>query len=368
MIKFNSMKNLFNNKVNYLEYDKDFLAIKKLLKESFYINLNLFDMIGIGRQEIRHSYFLRWLCGENEHYFRHIIFIDFLKSVYPELKGKLNKKDISFNIPLNEYTFKYKNKTRHLDFIAIDNENKRIFVIEVKIDASEHGDQLTAYYEHFNQKDIYFDYEKRFIYLTVDGSKPKDEINNQRWKSVNYNRILKSIESIIESRSIDVKLKYVLEDYIELLKKHKNMAKNKNELQEISENIWNDHRDVIEVILHNIPSRNGGLIQLLKDHNYNDVELTVYYNKQDYKIILKKDGLLWYKDKSYENTKQLYKGLFFEKEGRKNNSGTSETYDTVNWLKLNGIALGKKYLDAESNYKKYLKEIKNLNEKYLIND
>jgi hypothetical protein len=352
----------FQKKVKELTDENNISKIKKKSREisSFKDKLNVFEMIGLGRQEIRHSYFLRWLCGDNEHYFGHRIFISFLSSLYPDLKKDLSKKDLSFNIPLKEFTFQYDNKRRYLDFFAIDETNKRLFVIEVKIDASEHDDQLTHYYDYFTNEDRYSGFDKRFIFLTIDGRKPKEDIDKERWISVDYNNIQKSIESVLAKKITDLSLKLALKDYIILLKKHEKMAEKKDELKLLSKEIWAEHRDVLEILLQHKPKRNGGLLQLLRDKNYTDVDLTVDYNKKSYEITLKKDGLLWYGNKSYENTKKLHKGLFYEEKGYKSTSGTSTTYDKVKWLKLDGEHLGQKYLDSESDYKDIEKAIDDL--------
>ena len=190
----------FQKKVKNLEDHKNIFLMRKILKNSLSTKLNVFEMIGIGRQEIRHSYFLRWLCGDNDHDFGHYIFLSFLSSLYPDLKKYLSKKDLRFNIPLKEFTFQHDNKRRYLDFFAIDETNKRLFVIEVKIDASEHDDQLTHYYDYFTNEDRYSGFDKRFIFLTIDGRKPKEDIDKERWISVDYNNIQKSIESILPKK------------------------------------------------------------------------------------------------------------------------------------------------------------------------
>ena len=68
----------FQKKVKNLEDHKNIFLIRKILKNALSTKLNVFEMIGLGRQEIRHSYFLRWLCGDNDHDFGHYIFLSFL--------------------------------------------------------------------------------------------------------------------------------------------------------------------------------------------------------------------------------------------------------------------------------------------------
>jgi hypothetical protein len=149
---------------------------------------------------------------------------------------------------------------------------------------------------------------------------------------------------------------------------HKGFEEKKDELKILSEEIWAEHRDVLEILLQHNPKRNGGLLQLLRDKNYTDVDLTVDYDtgegKKPNKITLKKDGLLWDNDNnSYLNTKKLYQGLFRKREGRESGAGASETYDKVKWLKLDGEHLGQKYLDSESDYKDIEKVIDDLKKK-----
>ena len=106
-------------------------------------------------------------------------------------------------------------------------------MIEVKIDASEHDDQLTHYYDYFTNEDRYSGFDKRFIFLTIDGRKPKEDIDKERWISVDYNNIQKSIESVLAKKITDLSLKLALKDYIILLKKHEKMAEKKDELKYI---------------------------------------------------------------------------------------------------------------------------------------
>ena len=341
----------FQKKVKALTNDEDISLIKEESRElsSIKDKLNVFEMIGMGRREIKHSYFLRWLCGNYQHGFRHNLFNLFLDEIYKndaDLKKYTKNRSKILEIPLKEKTFKecYKKGKGYgkgqLDFFAIDKINERLFVIEVKIDHHEGEDQLQRYYKYCTEE--YKDYEKKFIFLTEDGRKPEKDKDQKNWDSVSYHRLASTLNKFTENISDEnFTFKLAIEHYKEFLNKPKRMKEIDKKLKDLCENVWFKHRDILGTLIKYRPEIHmnaGGLLKLLEDNDYEDVKLFVPLNNEPYEVTLKSDVKLHFKQKTYENTNDLYnyalkneerkrqgKPVLSEDECRNKSSGPSNT-------------------------------------------
>ena len=367
----------FHRKVKKFTNDSNTESIKKIVNTLSFLNkINVFEIIGMGEQEIRHSYFLRWLCGNNEHDLRYNIFEDFLYSIYPkdkDLKKYLRDKDKDIYIPLNESNIILNNqKIRRPDFIAIDEDRRRLFVIEVKFNAVEEENQLQDYYEYYSNHNQYSNYIKKFIYLTLDGREPDKITDSENWESVKYHNLSEVLKNVLERSYIDKSLKLAVNDYIKLLKKKYEKQEIIMELNKLCEDMWNNHRETLETLIKYRPKgMNGGLLKLLADNNYKTVHLEVRIGKTknhpklNFPVDLKPDGRLWFKNKSYKNIRKLYNnGIKPEYNPNPKNSG-SGSHDFANWLYyLNAGKVEKKYKDAQLIYDKLDIKINKLQSEY----
>ena len=238
-----------------IQYLENFICDNPELEkiEKYYEKFNIFDCIGINKQEIKHSNFLAWLFNPKQTHGLADFFIkEFLKQVLLDnIKSDPNQPTV-FDIDcwdMSEVNVirEYKN----IDILFIDNINKFICVIENKIETKQHSNQLTRYKDEVNNNDEYKEYKKLFLYLKpiVDGDL-KDYIY------VSYDKIVNIIDKLIEKKesNINKDLLLVIEHYKELLLRD---VMNDIKIKEICQTIYKNHKNALEIIYENIEAFSG---------------------------------------------------------------------------------------------------------------
>ena len=159
--------------------------------ESILSEFNIFEAVGVIRQEIKHSNFLAFLLNPLEtHRLRDL----FLKKLL--VCALLN----SENPPLSPIEIdiadlknaEIRREWRNIDILIYSPSSNLVCVIENKVDSSEHSDQLKRY-----EKIIAVEFpkcQKVFLYLTKEGDSASDE----KWLSLSYNEVAKLMKSICD--------------------------------------------------------------------------------------------------------------------------------------------------------------------------
>jgi len=312
---------------------------KKLLSISKIDNkVNLLEITGMGNQEIKHSNVLSWLFGDNNHQLGNSVFFDFLKLVYED-EETLNKYFyLRKKGKINIYRERF-----HIDLLIEDVTNGKVFVIENKVDALESKGQLIKYENKVRKLYPSENCEIYFIYLSKYNSKPPSRVI---WESANYDMIHDVLERIISDLKIDVKVKFTIESYLELLKKRKIM-RNK-ELEELCEEIWmkNEYRDALNILIDNKPKIDERLIKVGEKYGLPLTLIREYRPeggvKEDHEVVLKEDGLLYFDNTAYPTPNTLINnGIRFKVNGKKGLSGN----DRLSQFKIKNT--GEKLSDTE---------------------
>jgi hypothetical protein len=238
-----------------------------------FMDFNILEITGMGEYEIRHSNILAWAFGANEHNLEYEILGSFLKKVIENSLDE-NKKD-----KLKHYLYLQNQKRDitiyrekdNIDLLIVDEENKKIFVIENKVNAyervdGEDGGQLQKYENIVNAK---YDksYEKYFIFLTKDSQKPSKDY----WLVASYQMIADIIENILKTKELTQKTKIVLESYVDLLKRRGIVADKK--LEELCRQIWanEEYREAIDILLEYRTTRLNAIFQeIQKKYDFNE--------------------------------------------------------------------------------------------------
>ncbi|HEY4855964.1 MAG TPA: PD-(D/E)XK nuclease family protein, partial [Xanthobacteraceae bacterium] len=84
---------------------------------------------------------------------------------------------------------------RNIDLLIESKNNKLVFVIENKIDASESEHQLSKYEEIVRSK--FSDQCRVFAYLTKDGEPPSDQL----WSAISYSDVIDALQEAREHLS-----------------------------------------------------------------------------------------------------------------------------------------------------------------------
>ncbi len=123
----------------------------------------------------------------------------------------------------------------------VDEQRKLAVVIENKIDAGEHGDQLDRYYEAVRQE--YPDYRLLALYLTPNG----DEPSHPGYLPVSYRAVCEILDSIAESHASirEPDLRTLITHYTEMLRRY---IVGDSEIARLSQHIYHKHQRATDLI------------------------------------------------------------------------------------------------------------------------
>jgi hypothetical protein len=196
-------------------------AIKK--HRSYSTGFNIFKSTGMVRQEIKHSNFLGFLLDPQE---QHGLGSQFVKSIIFRLASNNENSGISqLGTLLNDYDdLKIKREWStpesklKIDLVAWSKENKSVFVIENKVDASAGKNQLSNYAELIEKHSRFSGYKVIYIFLT----KNADDSNEGSWLSLGYEDISDiAVELLKENESsLSLEIKTAINHYIDLLRRY----------------------------------------------------------------------------------------------------------------------------------------------------
>ena len=209
---------------------KDFLLDIECLEElsPWTSKLNIFDVLRIERQEIRHSNMLRWLLDANE---THGIGDKFISMFMQSLLSDF-------------YSFSVQRESKHIDILIISHKEKIAVAIENKVDSHEHSNQLNRYRVQMEQ--AYPDYQRLYVYLTPDVDTPSDEVN---WQVFSYSDVAEILETICENPNVSEETELLIKNYVSFIRR--DIVEDKR-LIEICNKIYSKHRQALDLIYDNI--------------------------------------------------------------------------------------------------------------------
>jgi hypothetical protein len=225
---------------------ESFMELMSILRQ-----FNPFKVLSVDEYEIRHSNFLAWLLNPNEN---HSIGDKFLRQFFSEVistskyYSKYSFKDLKTKgLQNTEVLREYKIENgQKVDLIVVIHEFKTVILIENKIKAKEHSDQLTAYYDFVKGK--YLKYRVVPIYLTLFGDDPK---NNDEYFSYSYEQIFNNINMLLKSyrNTIPDRQYEFINQYKEALQEVLEMADAK--AIQLAKDIYSEYRDVFNFVFEN---------------------------------------------------------------------------------------------------------------------
>ena len=203
---------------------------------------NIFDVLRIAKNEIRHSNVLCWLLDANENHglggtVLYRIFVKILEN-NPNFKYKQSK---LFLLDFN--SFDVKREEEHIDILLTSAKEKFVVAIENKIFSGEHDNQLDRYRQYIEKQ--YEGYDKVFIYLTPDGDDSSDADN---WVSLSYRMVYEAIEESKKEIRTTHEVEQFINYYLEILRRD---VMDDQELREICNKIYEKHKKALDLIYNN---------------------------------------------------------------------------------------------------------------------
>lgn len=209
---------------------------------------NIFEAVGVVRQELRHSDFLAFLLNPQQ---PHGLGDVFLKSLLQKVLQGARGADLPINLidldvwSLEETTVQ--REWRNIDILLLNEEKKLAVIIENKVGASEHSEQLDRYHQTVEQN--YPGYSIIGVFLTPEGESPSDA----RFLTVSYCTVADLVESLVTRREsiLGSDIKTVMTHYAQMLRRH---IVSESEIAELCRKIYRKHQRALDLVFEHRPS------------------------------------------------------------------------------------------------------------------
>lgn len=235
-MEINELKSLYDRLLKDEDFDKLDLGLK---------NPNIFQILRITKNEIRHSNFLSWLLDPNQSHKLGDIFLKrFLREVFSSDKfGDLDQVDVEgMDLSKVEIQREWKN----IDILI---KLKNVVVcVENKVLSKEHSDQLKRYKEIIENQ--FPNHHQTFVFLTPEGTTSEDE--SDTYEPISYEFIVESLDRIISvyGESLNEQVKNYIKDYITIIKRE---LMGTDKLTELSKKIYQNHKELFDFIIDHKP-------------------------------------------------------------------------------------------------------------------
>jgi len=235
-MELNDLKSKYDKLLKDEDFDKLDLGLK---------NPNIFQILRISKNEIRHSNFLSWLLDPNQSHKLGDIFLKrFLREVFSSDKfGEIDQVDVEgMDLSRVEIQREWKN----IDIlIKLDTV---VVCVENKVLSREHSDQLKRYKEII--EDQFPEHHQTFVFLTPDGNTSEDE--SDTYEPISYDFIVESLDRIITvyGESMNDQVKNYIKDYITIIKRE---LMGTDKLTELSKKIYQNHKELFDFIIDHKP-------------------------------------------------------------------------------------------------------------------
>ena len=240
------LNELYSNLLDDVDFDRLDLGLKKP---------NIFSILKISRNEIRHSNFLSWLLNPKDSHGLGDIFLKrFLREVFSSDKFEgISQVDVE---GLDLTRVDVLREWNNIDILISTPE--LVVCVENKVFSRDHSNQLLRYRkiveEHFPNK------TKTFVYLNPEGEESSEEVEN--YYPLSYEFIVETLERIIEVYIDSMKMQVVqyIKDYVTTLKQD---IMGTDKLVDISRKIYSNHKELLDFIIENKPDETLEIRDLL---------------------------------------------------------------------------------------------------------
>lgn len=224
-----------------------------------------FEAIGMVRQEIRHAHFLSYILDPNRPHGLGTECIKALMTVFSRVlvAGDVETAELS---PLDVHLMGFQAATvrrewERIDLIIEVPETRIIIAVELKIDAVEHGQQLSRYREKVLDHWRADDWTHYFLFLTKRGEDPS-ELDGTGWLPVPLSDYVFELEHLVSKQVGNQDARTLLSFYVSMLRRHH--LKNEK-LEALASRLWAQHYDALSYLMDRRPDRFRDIQQRLFD-------------------------------------------------------------------------------------------------------
>ncbi|BAY97520.1 hypothetical protein NIES37_14620 [Tolypothrix tenuis PCC 7101] len=262
--------------------------------ESKLAQFNIFEAIGVVRQEIRHSNFLAFLLNPSQNHRLDDIFLKrFLKRVLLETEKPKDEKYANISaVDIDIADLKdaeVRREWQNIDILIQSPRHQLVCAIENKVDSGEHSNQLERYREIIENE--YRHYRKILIYLTPKGEQPSDE----NWRIYKYSNVVEILDSISNNykSTLGTDVYTLITHYSTLIRRQ---IMNNSEVAELCRKIYFKHKKALDLIFEHRPDLQSEIVTKVYDLLSRDIE------KQKFTVILFKSKSIGVDVKEWKNS------------------------------------------------------------------
>lgn len=233
--------------------NEEFVGLEALLDQ-----FNLFEAIGVIRQELRHSDFLAFLLDPQQN---HGLGDALLKRMlqFVLLADRSTSAPVT-PIDLDVWSLNgaiVRREWQDIDIIITDELHRLVVIIENKINSDEHSDQLSRYLKRV--RDEYPGWNVICLYLTPDGELPTDDA----YLAVDYGLLCKLIETLVKNRAstLGTDVLTVINHYTQMLRRH---IVHDTEIDKLCLRIYQKHKRALDLIYERRPDRQREIQKVLQ--------------------------------------------------------------------------------------------------------
>jgi hypothetical protein len=220
-----------------------------------------FAAVGMVNAEIRHSNFLASMLDPyRPHGFGSSIMRSFLDKVFSEAG---NRKDLSrIDLHLADIDdADIRREWNRIDILVVLPEIRLVVALELKIGATEHGDQLKRYADHIEHH-WPSQGEKSWQHLLLMLSRGGDEPTDERWGTITYDVVISSVRSVLVKPGVGEPLaRSMAAAYVSMLERN---HVNNTKLEKIAESLWRRHKEALEYLMERRPDSATELSEEIK--------------------------------------------------------------------------------------------------------
>ncbi|PZV17045.1 MAG: hypothetical protein DCF20_07835 [Pseudanabaena sp.] len=234
--------------------------------ESKLSGFNIFEAIGVVRQEIRHSNFIAFLLNPFENHRLGDLFLK--KLLVCTLLNMENSPLSPIEIDIADFKdVEIRREWRNIDILIYSPSNRLVCVIENKVDSSEHSNQLKRYEEIISAEFPSHELKKIFVYLTKDA----DDASYDTWLPLGYEQVIEVIESICDKyqSTMGNDIYTLMRHYVNLVRRH---IVSNSEIAKLCQKIYKQHRQALDLIYEHRPDLQLEISEFLQQMIKDSVE------------------------------------------------------------------------------------------------
>lgn len=230
------LNRMYDNLLKDEDFDKLDLGLK---------NPNIFQILRISKNEIRHSNFLSWLLDPNQSHKLGDMFLKrFLRQVFSSEKfSNIDQVDVEgIDLSKAQILREWKN----IDVLIILKDV--VVCVENKVLSKEHSNQLKRYKEIIELN--FPKHTKTYVYLTPYGI--DSESDTDKYEPISFQFIIDTLERILSvyGDSLNLQVKNYIQDYITIVKRE---LMGTDKLTELSKKIYHNHKELFDFISEHKP-------------------------------------------------------------------------------------------------------------------